>query len=224
MTSPMEKFWNFFCLSRSKQFVLHERIEDDRSKLSGINLAHDLTIEGHLNLLQYSIQFPRVTKLILKDTRLEEDSSFLRQLNSLVPLTQITNLVVIENRMSIDQLRLFPNLESLTLPNLFPLRMKIYRNDKLIQLNIDDDVCELKHLRCLLRLFPHLQSLEIGINEDQWREILQLILTKSRHLFSLFLLNINSKLFEQMRKFLQRENFIRDYTIERMEGGLYLWW
>lgn len=162
-------------------------------------------------------------KLTLKDTKLDEDSSFLTHLNSLVPLSQITDLIITENCISIDQLRLFSNLQSLTLSNL-PTRMKTYRNTKLIKLNIDDDVCELKHLRYLLRFFPHLQSFEIGMNEDQWKEILRLILTKSTELFSLFLLNINSQFFEEISMFLQRENLIKDYTIERLEGGLYLWW
>ena len=223
ITSSIEKFSNLFSLQRSKHFVLHERIDDDQSKLSGANLAQQLTIEGHLDLQPYSMRFPRVIKLTLKDTKLEEDSSFLTHLNSLVTLSQITDLIITENRMSIDQLRLFPNLQSLTLSNL-PTRMRTYRNTKLIKLNIDDDVCELKHLRHLLRFFPHLQSLEIGMNEDQWKDILRLILTKSKDLFSLFLLNINSQFFEQISKFLQRENLIEDYTIERMEGGLYLWW
>lgn len=216
-------YLNLFCLQRSKHFVLHERIDDDQSKLSGINLAQQLTIEGHLGLQPYSMRFPRVIKLTLKNTKLEEDSSFLTHLNSLVPLSQITDLIITENQISIDQLRLFPNLQSLTLSNL-PTRMKTYRNTKLVKLNIDDDVCELKHLRHLLRFFPHLQSLEIGMNEDQWKDILRLILTKSTNLFSLFLLNINSQFFEKISKFLQKENLIEDYTIERMEGGLYLWW
>jgi hypothetical protein len=183
-----------------------------------------LTIEGHFKLNEYSIQFPRVTKLTLKDTNIEGDSSFISDMNSIVPLTQLTDLVVKENQISLNQLRLFSNLQSLTVSNLLPLRTKTFRHNKILKLVIDDDVCDLKHIRFLLQSFPYLQSLEIGIHETQFEDILRFLFSKSINLFSLFLLNINSILFEQISIFIQNENLIKNYTIERIDGGLYLWW
>ncbi len=208
----------FFYLS-SNDFILHEQ-----SKLSGINFARHLTIEGHLKFDEYSIQFPRVIKLTLKDTNIEEDSSFISDVNSIVPLIQITDLIVKENQISLNQLRLFLNLRCLTVSNLLPIRTKTFRNNQIIKLIIDDDVCDLKHIRFLLHFFPHLQSLETGIHETQFEDILRFLFSKSTDLFSLFLLNINSILFEQIRMFIQNENLIQNSTIERINGGLYLWW
>jgi hypothetical protein len=206
---------------------LYEQINDDKPTLFGRNFARHLTIEGHLRLDKSSIQFPRVTKLTLKDNNLEENPSFINHVNSIIPLTQILDLDIKENQISINQLRLFPNLQSLTLSNLSSLksqRIRTFRNNKITKLTIDDDECELKHVRVLIDLFPHLQSLEIGIEENHNAEILRFLLSKSTCLFSLFLLNINSQLIEKIQSLIKNENLLHDVTIERIHGGLYLWW
>ena len=199
--------------------MLHEQ-----SKLSGINYARHLTIDGHLELDGSSIQFPQVTKLTLKDTNIEEGSSFINRVNSIVPLTQITDLIVKDNQISLNQLRFFSNLRCLTVSNLLPLRTKTFRNNQIVKLIIDDDVCDLKHIRLLLQSFPHLQSLETGIHESQFKDILRYIFSQSTNLFSLFFLNINLILFEQICMFIRKENLVQNSTIERIDGGLYLWW
>jgi hypothetical protein len=94
----------------------------------------------------------------------------------------------------------------------------VSRNNKIRKLIIDDDECEVKHVHFLIYLFPYLEYLEIGFNENNLQEILRELLSKSKYLFSLFLLNVDYKIIEKV------EILVKDYTIERIHGGLYLWW
>jgi hypothetical protein len=157
-------YLNFFSIIPYKynHFILYEQINNNKTISFGKNFAHHLTIEGQLRVEEYSIQFPNVNKLILK-----ENSSVIKNLNSIIPLRQITDLDIKDNQFSIEILRLLPNLQCLTLSNIFLLkskRIKTFRNNKIIKLIIDDDECQLKHIRFLINLFPNLQSIEIGIN------------------------------------------------------------
>ncbi|CAF0846376.1 unnamed protein product [Rotaria sp. Silwood1] len=233
-------YWNFFSIVpyRYNHFILYEQINNDLCKSyqnNSINFAHHLTIEGHVNKDKYSIRFPRVTKLTLRNNYIEENSLFFNDINSIIPLIQITDLNIKNNYFSIVELTkilsLSSNLQSLTLSNTLPFQFKriestklISEYNKIIKLTIDDDECELKHIHCLIHLFPHLQYLEIVINENNLEEILRCLLLKFKCLFSLFLLNINYKVIEKIQILIKNENLIHNYTIEHIYGGLYLWW
>ncbi|CAF2463979.1 unnamed protein product [Rotaria sp. Silwood2] len=233
-------YLNFFSIVpyRYNHFILYEQINNDICKsyqTNSINFARHLTIEGHLKTDKYSIRFPRVTKLTLKNNYIEENSSFFNDINSIIPLIQITDLDIKENHFSLVELTkilsLLPNLQSLTLPNILPFQSKriettklISRYNRITKVIIDDDECELKHVHYLIHLFPRLQYLEIGIDENNLEEILRYLLSKAKSLFSLFLLNINYKVIENIQKLIKNENLIHNYTIEHIHGGLYLWW
>ena len=166
-----------------------------------------MIIEDDLKLNEYSLQFPKVTKLTLSTNNFTN-----------LPLTQITDLNIKDYQISFNQLSFFPNLQSLTLSSLPLIQKKLFRKNLITKLIIENDLCELQHIHFLLNHFPHLQFLEIGIHENQYKEILQLIFSKSTHLFSLFLLNINSELTEKIKI------LFNHYTIERIQGGVYIWW
>jgi hypothetical protein len=181
---------------------------------------------------KYSIQFPRVTKLTLKDNNIEEHPSFINDMTSIVPLLQITELHIKKNEFSVDQLiqilYLLPNLQSLTLANILSLGSKrtdvLSRNHRITKLIIDDDECQFKHVRFLIHLFPRLEYLEISIDENNLEKILRFLLSKLPCLFSLFLLNVNYKVIEKVQSLIKNEKLLNDYTSERIQGGLYLWW
>ncbi|CAF0962603.1 unnamed protein product [Rotaria sordida] len=233
-------YLNFFSTVpyRYNHFILYEQINNDICKSyqnNSINFARHLTIEGHLKTDKYSIQFPRVTKLTLKNNSIEKNSLFFNDINSIIPLIQIIDLDIKDNHFSIIELTkilsLLPNLQSLTLSNILSFQFKriettklISQNNKITKLIIDDDECQMKHIHCLIHLFPHLQYLEIGIDENNLEEILRYLLLKSKSLFALFLLNLNYKIIEKIQGLIKNENLIHDYTIERIHGGLYLWW
>lgn len=214
-------YLNFFTITPSQyhHFILYEPINDHQPIFDKKNFARHLTIEGHLPLKNYSIRFPRVTKLTLTD-----NSVIIKDLNSMIPLTQITDLEIKTDEFSIEILHNFPTLQSLTISNIFSFQSKdveIFRNNnKISKLIIDDDEYNLKQIHYLLNLFPYLQILEISINENQYKKILEVLLNQSTNLFSLFLLNINTKLIEKIEILLKNKN----YTIERIHGGLYIWW
>ena len=227
-----------FILKRYKCFTLFELIDNDKYKSCGynsINLARHLTIEGRLQTAKYSIQFPCVTKLTLKDNHIDENPLFMNNVNSLVSLTRIIDLNVINSQLSITQLieilSVLPNLQSLTLPNALSFSSKrnlnihlLSRNNQIRKVIIDDDECEIEHVQFLIQIFSRLQCLEIGVNENKLEQILQFLLTKSEYLFSLFLMNTNWKVIENIRKLIKKKNLLHDYTIEHIHGGLHLWW
>lgn len=200
---------------------------------SNKNFARHLTIEGCLNTRKYGIRFPRVTKLTLKNDSMQSILSFFNGLNGFISFVQITDLEIKNDNISIVQLTkilsLLPNLESLTLLNIMPFQSKRNKNllmsyNKLRKLIIDEDNCDIEHLQILIELFPCLQYLEISINENNLEEILRCLLLQFECLFSLFLLNINYDTIEKIQTLINKEPLIDNYTIERIHGGLYLWW
>lgn len=193
-----------------------------------------MTIEGRLRPDKYSIQFPRVTKLTLKDNNIEENPLFINDMTGIVPLLQITELHIKKNEFSVDQLIqilcLLPHLQSLTLANILSLGSKrtdttdvLSRNNRITKLIIDDE-CQYEHVRFLIHLFPRLEYLEISIDENNLEKILRFLLSKLPCLFSLFLLNVNYKVIEKVQSLIKNEKLLNDYTSERIQGGLYLWW
>lgn len=203
--------------------------QDNKNK----NFARHLTIEGCLNTRKYGIRFPRVTKLTLKNDSMQSILSFFNGLNGFISFVQITDLEIKNDNISIVQLTkilsLLPNLESLTLLNIMPFQSKRNKNllmsyNKLRKLIIDEDNCDIEHLQILIELFPCLQYLEISINENNLEEILRCLLLQFECLFSLFLLNINYDTIEKIQTLINKEPLIDNYTIERIHGGLYLWW
>jgi len=153
-------------------------------------------------------------------------------MTSIVPLLQITELHIKKNELSVDQLIqilcLLPHLQSLTLANILSLGSKrtdvLSRNNRITKLIIDDDECQFKHVRFLIHLFPRLEYLEISIDENNLEKILRFLLSKLPCLFSLFLLNVNYKVIEKVQSLIKNEKLLNDYTSERIQGGLYLWW
>ncbi|CAF4306356.1 unnamed protein product [Rotaria socialis] len=225
---------------RSNHYTLYEPLHNDICESfqnNSINFARHLTIHRCVEFDKYSIRFSRVTKLTLKNNSIKKNASFMKNINSLVPLIQITDLDIKNNNLSIIQLSkilcLLPNLQSLSLSNTSLFHSKhnttvnlSSRNNKITKLIIDDDDDEwdIKHIQFLLRLFPYLQYLEIGIDENNLDDILQYLLLKFKSLFSLFLLNVNHEATKKIETFIKSENLIHDYTIEHIRGGLYLWW
>jgi hypothetical protein len=201
---------------------------------NSINFAHHLTIEGHLKAKEYSIRFPRVTKLTLKDINTEETSLCTNDINFLLPLIQIKDLCISDRQFSIDQLiellSLSPNVQSLTLSEKLTLQSKQTRiYNKITKLFIDDDQCKLEDVQFLIHLFPRLQCLEIGIKENNLQDIVRFLLSKSnvkspRDLFSLFLMNANDTTTREVLRLISPEKLVNDYTAENVRGGLHLWW
>jgi hypothetical protein len=175
-----------------------------------------------------------VTKLTLKDNNIEENPLFINDMTGIVPLLQITELHIKKNEFSVDQLIqilcLLPHLQSLTLANILSLGSKrtdttdvLSRNNRITKLIIDDE-CQYEHVRFLIHLFPRLEYLEISIDENNLEKILRFLLSKLQCLFSLFLLNVNYKVIEKVQSLIKNEKLLNDYTSERIQGGLYLWW
>ncbi|CAF1152145.1 unnamed protein product [Adineta steineri] len=233
-------YLNFFSIVpyRYDEYVLHEKFNENKSKLyksNNINFARHLILEGCLKTNQYSIQFPRATKLTLKDDNIPKNSLFINDMKSIIPLLQITELSIKDNVLTINQfieiLCLFPNVQTLTLSNKIQLgskrtntRQLLSRNNRITHLIIDDDECQFVYIDFLIDLFPHLEYLEISLDENHLEEILRFLFLKLKYLFSLFLLNINYDTIEKIQILIKNEKLITNYTIERIHGGLYLWW
>ncbi|CAF4217519.1 unnamed protein product, partial [Adineta steineri] len=233
-------YLNFFSIVpyRYDEYILHEKFHENKSKLyksNNINFARHLILEGCLKTNQYSIQFPRATKLTLKDNNIQKNLLFINDMKSIVPLLQITELSIKDNVLTINQfieiLCLFPNVQTLTLSNKIQLgskrtntRQLLSRNNRITHLIIDDDECQFVYIEFLIDLFPYVEYLEISLDENHLEEILRFLFLKLKYLFSLFLLNINYDTIEKIQTLIKNEKLITNYTIERIHGGLYLWW
>jgi len=190
----------------------HFQFYNHQPKLIGRIDCQYLSIEEDFNLNDYSIEFPHVKYLTLKNRNL----SCLNDLQSMILFTQITSLILKNASISLNQLLLFPNLKDLSTPSFTSYRTN--KNFPIRKLILDEDICQLGHVRFLSQHFPQLERLEICINELDYAAILEICFLKFISLCSLFLLNINSSLKEQIQV-----AFVNVH-IERIHGGLNLWW
>jgi hypothetical protein len=155
-------------------------------------------------------------------------------INRIIPLAQLTHLVIQDPHFSMNQLiellRFSSNIQSLTFIGVsfigpYPLLIEqISTINKVTELCIHDD-CSLEYVRFFIDLCPRLQRLKIVILERHAESIVRFLLSNNvLDLFWLSLLNITYETRNKIRKLIDRDKLIFDYSIKDDYIGLHLWW
>jgi hypothetical protein len=226
-----------FDFSRHHRFTLYERIqgmEPNSYEQKHTNFARHVTIEGCLKATNYVIQFPRVSQLTLSDYDASEQPWCTRNQTSIVPLSQIQELHILVVELSGKKLAAFlrdlPNLQSLTLQDLPSARPKWREclalaslTNKITRVTIIER-CQIARVKLVLRVFPHVEQLEINVDENQLEEVLRVLLLEAKHLFLLVLSQVHYDVEERVRNIIESERLVSNHSMERISGELYLWW
>ncbi|CAF4562977.1 unnamed protein product [Rotaria socialis] len=205
-----------------------------------INSVSHLTIGIDSVPMDTFIHFPNVTKLTLIKNDIDSNRPLKINLNQIVPLMQLTRLVIRQSIFSISQLivllRLSLNIESLTFigvsftdePHSLIRRsdqaFSISNASKVTELRIDDE-CSLEYVHFFARLCPRVQNLAIVTARRQHESIVRFLLSGHlQHLFFLCLGYLSTAEGEQIERMIDRDSRIFHYTIKNHHTGWYLWW
>ncbi len=177
------------------------------------------------------IRFPNVTKLTLieNDIQSNEQRSIMN-INRIIPLIQLTHLVIFDRHFDIIQLieflRFSSNIQSVTFMgvsfiDLFCLSIEqidlvncISKTSKVTKLCIQDD-CSLEYVQFFVKLCPRLQKVEIVPLKRQIESIVRFLL--SSNVPDLFRLSLQSITFEmkiKLQKMIDHDKLICDYSIK----------
>ncbi|CAF1261998.1 unnamed protein product [Rotaria sordida] len=185
------------------------------------------------NSLKY---FPNATQLTIKYYfNVSADT-----LNRIIPLKQITILIIDLYTFSFEQLinllYFLPNIHTLKcnfinynennlLNDIFQY---VSKTNKIKNLYIKS-LCTLDLIKLIINLFPKLEYLKTGIYRKEFKEIIRYILSKNnnnntRHLYLLCITEIPKICLTEMDVLIEVEHLLDQYFIKYINRDLYLWW
>jgi len=189
--------------------------------------------------------FPNATELIFNDVFSTHPASVTTILNRIIPLKQLTKLVIKCDRFSVQKmikiLCCASQIHTLVLKSM-PCSRK--QNDytsieeskdfKLVsnKNTITNVTCNgwftLEQIKLLLALCPRLQYLTMNTFGTSLEPITRFLLDKTnqntRHLYSLCFLTMWSNQFENLDTLIKSETLLDDYILKLIGGEIYLWW
>lgn len=190
-----------------------------------------------------SDDFPNATKLTLSETFDVPRDSLVTHLSRIIPLEQLTHLILNCHRFHFEQIIEFlhstPNIRTLLLDSvlLYGTNSISFEQDDIFQivsntnvitnLTIDKE-CTLDKIQLIVTLFPRLEYLTINLHKEDLESITRFLLSKfndnTRHLSSLCISKQRKVLIEQMKILLESEKLLDDYILKLTNRKLYLWW
>lgn len=239
------KFDSIFWITRAWIFA-HQYYEYDHSTWLIFRSIHSHKYYSPFGLHQINISNPlasidytcRSSQLILTGESYKTNFSIV-QLSTLIPLSQITELVVnCDAFLMNDLLNLLENS-----PNIH--RLKLLADSRCVRFGEDFStryitesvngsemaprgLLAVKHVELILQVCPRLQSFELNINENFLEGILRLVLaekiSRNHQLCLLGFRDAHHGIIRRLNRMLTIENLLEQYSIEYIQNTVYLWW
>jgi hypothetical protein len=187
--------------------------------------------------------FPNATELTIRFRFfIPSDSIFITNLYRIVPLVQITKLVITLFNFPFEQMieliRLTPRLHTLKLEavSVNEISSKLIRESDLFQYvsktnqikNFELNWLRLANIQLFVDLFPQLESLKIRIDKKEIQQIIRFLFSKTnnqpRHLVFLCILQIPKRCLQELNMLIKSEHLLDNYFIKFINRNLYLWW
>ncbi len=187
--------------------------------------------------------FPNATELTIRFRFfIPSDSIFITNLYRIVPLVQITKLVITLFNFPFEQMieliRLTPVLHTLKLEavSVNEISSKLIRESDLFQYvsktnqikNFELNWLRLANIQLFVDLFPQLESLKIRIDKKEIQQIIRFLFSKTnnqpRHLVFLCILQIPKRCLQELNMLIKSEHLLDNYFIKFINRNLYLWW
>ncbi|CAF4682709.1 unnamed protein product [Rotaria sp. Silwood2] len=186
--------------------------------------------------------FPNVTQLTIKCYIKTFDESFKMTLNHMIPLTQLTTLVIELYSSFEDIVKLLsftPYLYTLKLRSLSlnEINLNLITQSEIFQYvsntnkikNLDVDDCHsLDNVQLIVNLLPQLEYLKTRVNRKEIKELIRFLLSKSnmktRHLFLLCISDVPMSYPKELKTLIKLENLLHDYCMKYLNRDLYIWW
>ncbi|CAF3989158.1 unnamed protein product [Rotaria sordida] len=167
----------------------HYDFYEDRCQYyeTGFNLAYEVDLHNYSSIIPYSIKFLRTNRLILSGENINENPSFIFDLTHIFLPTQLTELIISDKTIRLEQLQLFlhyfPNIKLLKIPTSIlylcspqsETKRIIFNKNNIIKINLINQ-CTLEDIQILNRFCPYIHSLEIETDKENLELILYFLL------------------------------------------------
>jgi hypothetical protein len=208
-----------------------------RQREKNVESVRQIVISDPSMAVNYTRRLPHPARLALTGTLYKRKDSFISDLSCIVPLTLLTELVLICDSFRMNQLiellHLASNVRLLTL--LPSTRCPISDEDTIRSMNYESNedmpnrgLLTLKHVQALMKVCPHLQSLEMTVNENYLELIVRFLLlldtSKFHRLCLLGLRDAHHGMIRRLHKIIDVEKLTEQYTVEHISNTAYLWW
>ncbi|CAF4167669.1 unnamed protein product, partial [Rotaria sordida] len=235
-TGPYRRKDYMYYMEIDEKLGLHHQRENLKS-------VKHLTIE-HKTKSNCRNYFSNVNQLTIGyDVEILDDNSFITNLKCMIPLKQLTKLVINIHRFPFEEiiklLCLTPNLHTLEFDeyslqeiNSNFTKYNILLQDILKKNKIENlvltGICSLNQIRFIIDVFSKLKYLKIQIYSTNISSIIQYLLSKThnqaQHLFYLCILCISEVYLEETKDLIKLKNLLDNYSIEYINYSLHLWW
>jgi hypothetical protein len=225
-----------FCWEFEKKICPHLQETD----LKSIKHVRIRSKQATKNCVNY---FPNTTELAIEHYFKTYDDSISTTLNRIIPLTQLTKLVITSYdfpfKETVKLLCFTPNLHTLKFDSI-PLRetnsklikqsesfQHVSKTNKIQNLNLRGR-CSMEKIQLIVNLFPQLESLKTGMNRKEIGQIIRYLFSKTnnktRHLLFLCISETPKICLKELNTLIKLENLLVDYMIKFINCDLYLWW
>ncbi|CAF3988763.1 unnamed protein product, partial [Rotaria sp. Silwood1] len=235
-TGPYRRKYYMYYMEIDEKLGLHHQRENFKS-VKHLYIEH----KTKSNCRNY---FSNVNQLTIGyDVEILDDNSFITNLKCMIPLKQLTKLVINIGRFPFEEiiklLRLTPNLHTIKFDeyslqeiNSNFTKYNILLQDILKKNKIENLVltgrCSLNQIRFIIYVFSKLKYLKIEITGRKISSIVQYLLSKThnqaQHLFYLCISCTEEVYLEKIKDLIKLKNLLDSYSIEYINYSLHLWW
>lgn len=167
---------------------LYDYYEDSCQNLeNGSILASEVDLHRYSLAPLVSIKFPKTNRLILSEKIPTQSSSLIFDLKRIFSSAQLTELVISDKNLRLEQLLLFlhhfSNIKTLTIPTTIlylnspqsETNRLIFNKNHIMKINLLNR-CTLEDIQILNRFCPYVQSLDVETENDNIEVILRFLL------------------------------------------------
>ncbi|CAF1407883.1 unnamed protein product [Adineta steineri] len=231
---------------RRKYYTLYNDIYQStclNSKETHLQSVQHLKIQNDKETINCKYYFPNATTLTLQNKLSNTHNLFSFNLSRIIPLKQLTKLVVESNPLPltklIELLRCTPHIHTLVLKSmsLYGVNYNSIQQNQSFQLVSNTNTitnvtcngeCTLEKLQILIALFSRIQHLTTKLYANNLESCVRFLLEKTNqntnHLCLLSLLSANKIWYTRLRTLIESETLLDDYMLKMIDWNLYLWW
>lgn len=235
-------------LFRRKDYTLYKQSNTNTTLYhceSSVNSVERVYIDNEESTINCTNYFSNATELSLNVIFSTTRPSMTAALNRIVPLKQLTKLVITCDRFAVQKviqiLNYTPNIHTLQLKSMPCYRKKndlaslkdskdfqSVSNTNIITNVACEKKCTLEQIELLIALCPRVQHLTINGSVCDIEPIIRFLLDKTNynthHLCSLCFTKAYNSCFKKVEKLIKSEILLNNYTLKLIGYKAYIWW
>jgi hypothetical protein len=217
-------------------------VDHSESKLDSVQ---EIRIQSEESTIDCRNYFPNAVELVVDDNFSAHPASAVTILNRIIPLKQLTKLIINCNRFSVQKVIKIlchsPKIHTLTLTSMPCYRkvndytsteerneFELVSNTNVITTVTCKTKCTLEHIKFLVALCPRIEHLIIDTLSRDLEPITQFLLNKTnqnaRHLCSVCFSRACNNWLEKVDTIIKSETTLDDYMLKQVRWKLNLWW